>query len=137
MNYFIGCSGEDDNDDDGDDDFDIDDSDDYTPAKAYQKKQRNQAQQPKRGRGRPRKIRDPDVLEKGKGANWRDRKTNKCPYCIKKFTRRSHVTEHIRKRHGFECNICNTKYVQNSFMHTPIMHFHHFWPLSILLSLFF
>lgn len=99
-------SGDDDDDDDEDDVND--DSDDYTPAKAYQKKQR-QPTQPKRGRGRPKKIRDPVDEQLANGSNWRNRKIYKCQHCVKKFTRRSHVTVHVRKRHGFECAICNTR----------------------------
>lgn len=105
--------GENEEDDDDDDDADIgnddDDSDEFTPAKHYKKKPKLEPGQPKRGRGRPRKIRDPaEELEKG---NWRNRKIHKCSHCPKKFTRRSHVTVHIRKRHGFECSICNTRCV--------------------------
>lgn len=96
-----------DDDDDNVNDDDDDDSDDFTPLKQYQKKQRLPAQ-PKRGRGRPKKIRDP-ADELAAGSNWRNRKIHKCPHCVKKFTRRSHVTVHVRKRHGFECSICNTR----------------------------
>lgn len=97
-----------------DDDIDIneDDSDEFTPAKAYQRNRRLPGQ-PKRGRGRPKKIRDPadEIVD---GSNWRNRKIHKCPHCIKKFTRRSHVTVHIRKRHGFCCSICNSRWAARS-----------------------
>lgn len=108
--------------DDDDDDFDIneDDSDDFTPAKAYKRNQKVTPGQPKRGRGRPKKIRDPVEEGAAEGSNWRNRKIHKCPHCIKKFTRRSHVTVHVRKRHGFECSICNSRWggrskLKNSF----------------------
>lgn len=107
IKFQLGDNEDDGDDDDEDIDNDEDDSDDFTLAKLYQKKQKLPGQ-PKRGRGRPKKIRDP--AEEQDRANWRNRKIHKCPHCIKKFTRRSHVTVHVRKRHGFECSICNTRW---------------------------
>lgn len=99
-----------DNDEDDDED---DDGDDYTPAKSYKRKDLA-AVQPKRKRGRPRKQRTTEEtsqksMKKVKHNNWREGKVFKCPYCVKKFTRRHRVSVHIRLRHGFECAICNLK----------------------------
>lgn len=80
---------------------DNDDGDDYVPYK--DSKRQNFASQPKRKRGRPRKIRDPDEVKRKRGRIF------KCPHCIKSFTRRHRVTIHIKLRHGFECSICNLK----------------------------
>lgn len=132
MFKFLLGENEEDDDDDDDADFgnDGDDSDEFTPAKHYHK-QKLPAGQPKRGRGRPRKIRDPaEELDK---ANWRNRKIHKCPHCTKKFTRRSHVTVHIRKRHGFECSICNTRCVGKP----KFTHFRSFLVAHVFLLLIF
>lgn len=83
---------------------DDDDGDNYTPAKDY--KGQNMRSQPKRKRGRPRKIRDPNEPTRKKCRNGR---VFKCPHCVKSFTRRYRVAIHIRLRHGFECTICNLK----------------------------
>lgn len=89
--------------DEADDNDDID-VDEYTPAKDYKRKTL-ETDQPKRKRGRPRKIRDPNEPPK----NYRKGKIFKCPHCVKSFTRRHRVAIHIRLRHGFECVTCNLK----------------------------
>lgn len=101
---------DDDSDNDTDNDTDDDDGDEYTPARAYQFKS-STILPPKRPRGRPRKIhRVPDDdRHGGKRMNWRDGKVFKCPYCVRKFTRRNRVNVHIQIRHGFECAVCNVK----------------------------
>lgn len=82
----------DDNDDDDEEDEDEDEDDngdEYLPTKTYNKS--NWIHQPKRKRGRPKKIRPPDEinLDKSKQRNWREGKIFKCPHCVKKFTRRT------------------------------------------------
>lgn len=96
--------------DDVDDIGDGDDGDDYTPSKAYRRKDL-ETQQPKRKRGRPKKIRTAEELKlmKAKKENWRAGKIFKCPHCPRSFTRRQRVSIHIRLRHGFECATCTLK----------------------------
>lgn len=89
---------------------DGDDGDEYTPKKAYRRKNL-EIKQPKRKRGRPKKVRSAEELKfiKEKKENWRAGKIFKCPHCQKKFTRQHRVSIHIKLRHGFECATCALK----------------------------